>query len=296
MFKIHGPTYLYQGENLDADQWVYITDHCYNEQDKCFHLRHLLNNNVGQQTLVFDHVNNDAEFDDYQKIYLPTLLAKETDEFLDENIAINWNNKTCAFNFMINKPRVHRTILLDLIVEQQLTNYSHSLCWKESYKSIHPTNYLIGGEVELEKGIKNGNFLNARTYNELLKTHVFEPSCVSLITEPVYYERQTIVTEKTIMAIYGGTVPIWIGGWGIPDYMKSIGFDIFDDLVDHSYQYHPDPLFRCQDALIKNIHLLKQTVQVDLTRLQHNYQLLITNPWLSQVNNLIEIYPDLRKA
>lgn len=293
MLIIHGPTYRYSDEFLTEPTLVYVCDHHYNEQDRCFHLERLLNKSQ-DHTVVFDHVVQHDEFL-IDPVYFPTLLARETKEFIQHNIVPNWNSKTRAFNFMINKPRVHRSLLLKIISEQGLNNYHHSLCWKDSpIQSIAVTDYRIGNENVMYQGIKNGGYPNALTYRELLKSCVFEPTSVSLITEPAYYEKETIVTEKTIMAIYGGTIPIWVGGWRIPDYMQSLGFDIFSDLVDHSYQSAADPEQRCYRAITDNTHLLHRPTAVDRARLEHNLNLVQTNPWLDQVNNLIKTYPDLR--
>lgn len=295
MLIIHGPTYRYQGEQLAEPMIIYVQDHHYNEQEQCFHLEKLLSDSQNH-TVVFDHVVQHDEFLS-NPVYFPTLLAKEAEEFAQHNISTCWTNKTCAFNFMINKPRIHRRRLIQLIDELKLTNYTHSLCWQESTVTTIPvTDYRLGNEVILDQGIKNGHYPNALTYRELLKSRVFEPSAVSLITEPVYYEKETIVTEKTIMAIYGGTIPIWVGGWRIPDYMQSQGFDIFNDIVDHRYQSLADPEQRCRRAIIDNTHLLHELVQVDHTRLQYNLDLVKSNPWLTQVNNLIKTYPDLHKV
>ena len=35
-----------------------------------------------------------------------------TQDFINESIALNWKNKTHTFNFMINKPRISRKLLL----------------------------------------------------------------------------------------------------------------------------------------------------------------------------------------
>lgn len=293
MLIIHGPTYRYSGELLTEPTLVYVRDHHYNEQDQCFHLKSLLDGSQ-EHTVIFDHVVQHDEFLS-NPVYFPALLAREANEFARHNIVPNWSNKTRAFNFMINKPRVHRSLLLKIISEQGLTNYQHSLCWKDSpVQAISVTDYRISREDIMDQGLRNGSYPNALTYRELLKSCVFEPTSVSLITEPAYYERETIVTEKTIMAIYGGTIPIWVGGWRIPDYMQSLGFDIFSDLVDHRYQSLADPEQRCVQAVMDNIHLLRQLVYVDHLRLQHNLDLVKSNPWLTQVNSLIETYPDLR--
>jgi hypothetical protein len=113
-----------------------------------------------------------------------------------------------------------------------------------------------------------------------------------LITEPAFFERETIITEKTIMAIYGGTIPVWVGGWRIADYMRDQGFDVFDDIVDHSYQDLTDPWDRCYYAIERNVNLLKDfdTVQKfvhnNKHRLQANLELLESNTF---VNNCVRI-------
>jgi hypothetical protein len=83
--------------------------------------------------------------------------------------------------------------------------------------------------------------------------------------------------------MYAGTIPVWVGGWRIPDYLKQAGFDTFDDIVDHSYQDLTNPADRCRQAIELNLNLLRQ---VDLAkrinlecqnRLKKNIELLETN-------------------
>lgn len=298
MLKIHGPTYRYTGEILHNSALIFVEDHHYDEQEKCHHLKKLIDSNQTiKHTVVFDHVLAHNEDYSAECVFFPVLLARETQEFIQQQICLNWHEKTVAFNFIINKPRPHRNLLLQIIDNLNLTNYCHSLCWQLSpVKSIPITDYRIGNEIVIEQGFKSNTHLNAEIYQHLLQQHVFEPSCISLITEPAYYERETIVTEKTIMAIYGGTIPIWVGGWRIPDYMRSLGFDMFDDIVDHSYQNLSNPEQRCHEAINRNMHLLKKLITVDHRRLENNLKQLTANPWLAQVNNLIKIYPDLRKV
>lgn len=296
MLRIHGPTYRYSGEILTEPEVILVADHHYDEENECDHVARLLAASSCQHQVFFDHVVQQDVFD-FEVHSFPTLMAKECAEFERQQIVPDWTHKTHAFNFMINKPRNHRMLLLGYIDEFGLTNYCHSLCWDQSpATSVPVTDYRIGNETVMQKGFRNGSYPNAMTYQLLLQKNVFEPTAVSLITEPAYYERETIITEKTVMAIYAGTVPVWIGGWRIPDYMTSMGFDVFDDLVDHSYQCLDDPKERCRKAVIDNLHLLKEPVDVDPDRLQHNLDLIKTNPWLVQVNSLIEIYPDLRTA
>ena len=91
------------------------------------------------------------------------------------------------------------------------------------------------------------------------------------------------------MAIYGGTIPVWVGGWRIADAMRHWGFDVFDDVVDHSYQSLADPEARCHAAIHSNIDLLTDLDRVrafvahNLDRLQHNVDLVQHNVFLKDV-------------
>jgi hypothetical protein len=288
MIEILGPQYRYQGEQLNQPEIIVVRDHHYNEQDCKFHIKTLLENSScdpAQHVVIFDHVlAHDDVLKDYNLIYFPSFMARENTEFLVQNIQPNWHNKTHTFNFMINKPRPHREILLQLVEGFQLDNYTHSLAWRSNpVNSIAVTNYLLGTETVMDQGVKSGPIRNAKTYQTLLQTRVFEPTCVSLITEPAFYERETIVTEKTLMAMWAGTIPVWIGGWRIADWMKNQGFDVFDDIIDHSYQDLYDPGDRCCQALENNLSILQNFDKVhnfirsNQTRFDHNLRLLESN-------------------
>jgi hypothetical protein len=288
MIEIHGPTYKYAGEVLDKPEIIVVRDHHYNEVDHCFHVKKLLENSTCDpylHTLIFDHVLiHDDVLKDYNIILYPALIAKEEREFNQQLIEIDWNNRSCIFNFMINKPRTHRKRLLKLVEELNLTNYTYSLPWIENpFTSLPVTNYMIGTETQMLQGIRSGNIMNWQNYKQLLQKTVFEPSCISLITEPVFFERESILTEKTIMSIYSGTLPIWVGGWRCADALRSFGFDVFDDIVDHSYQDLDDPFDRCYHAIERNLNLLRdfdlvhKFIQNNKSRFEHNLNLLKNN-------------------
>ena len=323
MIELFGPTYRFAGEVVTEPDIIVVNDHHYDETNHCYHVEKLLENSssVAQDCIiVMDHINHDDELTKYNCLCLPILIAAQGEEFKNQQIDINWHHKTHAFNFMINKPRPHREFLLMLIEHFKLDNYTHTLPWRTINPSrnslkqsttnslyhsiidstrinIATTNYRFGPEVTMDQGIRNGNFKNSEIYKHLLQTTVFEPSCISLITEPVFYERETIHTEKTIMAVYGGTLPIWVGGWRLPDYMKSLGFDVFDDIIDHSYQSLPDPLDRAYLAVERNLDLLKdfnrakKFIEKNRARLEHNLNLFKENVFLTDCFDKVNQYP-----
>jgi hypothetical protein len=324
MIELFGPTYRYDGEILTEPEIIVINDHHYDELNHCYHVQQVLENSTcdpHEHMIVMDSMSHDDQLHPYQCVCLPINIAGQSEQFIKQQLSIDWSNKTHVFNIMINKPRPHREFLLLLIKHFGLTSYTHALPWRrininrnglkratnnslyhdiiDSTKiDIATTNYAFGTESVLDQGIQNGQYKNSEVYQHLLQKTVFEPSCVSLITEPAFYERETIHTEKTIMAMYAGTIPIWVGGWRLPAYTKSLGFDIFDDIVDHSYQDLPDPLDRCYCAIERNLELLrdpdraKTFVAQNHARLQHNLNLLTQNVFLTHCFDKINSYPE----
>ena len=105
------------------------------------------------------------------------------------------------------------------------------------------------------------------------------------------------------MSIMGGTLPIWFGGWKNATAMRNLGFDVFDDIVDHTYESLEDPRERCVQSLELNLHLfediavLKTILEDNRIRLQHNVDLLLENIFLKKCFNIIHTSePNLKQA
>lgn len=328
MITVVGSSYQYQGEKLSEPTIIFVRDHHYHEEQQRFPIIELLENSICnplKHLVVFDHVvQEDDAMSKYNCLYLPLFLANSCREFKHQDINADWSTKTKTFNFMINKVRHNRVFLLMLLEHFKLSNYEYTLCWKNTnvgkpallrdttnplYQgiinraelTIPPRQYLFGTERLLDQGLQYGHLTNSQVYQRFLQKNVFEPTCVSLITEPGFYEQETIVTEKTIMAMLAGTIPIWVGGWRIPDYMKSVGFDVFDDIVDHSYQLLTDPWDRCYYAIERNLKLLsdfdyaKTFLDQNQDRLLKNKQLLDQNCFATICQEKIKDYPELQK-
>jgi hypothetical protein len=62
---------------------------------------------------------------------------------------------------------------------------------------------------------------------------------------------------KTLFSVLAHTMPVWVGGRGAADQWRSMGFDVFDDIINHDYQ-HADTVFqRCWQAVYLNRELLQ---------------------------------------
>ena len=93
------------------------------------------------------------------------------------------------------------------------------------------------------------------------------------------------------MSLYGCCFPIFCGGYRLAEQLTRIGFDVFDDIIDHSYQYELHPGLRILNALELNRKLLESQ---NIRKLDHmdrhlkNLSLVRENldSFTSQFNNI----------
>lgn len=69
---------------------------------------------------------------------------------------------------------------------------------------------------------------------------VYQRCAVNIVTETNYESRPGVISEKTLYAFMAKQVPIIIGHPGAVQDCRDMGFDMLDDLVDHSYDWLPN--------------------------------------------------------
>ena len=90
--------------------------------------------------------------------------------------------------------------------------------------------------------------------------------------------RNIFITEKSYKTFAWYQFPIWYAVPGSVDKIREQGFDVFDDIIDHSYDMDTDPNTR-MDKVVAEAHRFsnKDTVALRQThwqRLQNNAQLV----------------------
>jgi hypothetical protein len=109
--------------------------------------------------------------------------------------------------------------------------------------------------------------------------YVYGDADINVVTETVYEERPGIITEKTLFALMSLQVPLLIGYTGMVQHVKNLGFDVFDDIVDTSYDWLPNEI-RAPEAIRRNESLLRQGINRHelLQRLQANQDRVLAWP------------------
>lgn len=201
-----------------------------------------------------------------------------------------------CFNYILNTDKKFcraQTLVKDLSTITDvdlLQDFRNKILKPITLPHKHNKNYDQGADAYIIHQWQNNLDLN------------FVQSAVSLISEPHGDLTASVFTEKTIFAIMGLTFPIFVGGVGNADYLKKVGLDVFDDIIDHSYQFLPTLAERCYYALKNNIKILtdlnlaKQLRTKNLDRLLKNRDLLYTGILIDHVYQVVDSWPDTLKS
>lgn len=195
---------------------------------------------------------------------------------LDKNF-----NSTKPFISLNRQNRNHRAVLLSYLFGRGFNEYGHVTFLTQSLNT--PNNYLdripwrfderhnearqimMDGyekmkatpldktNFEIYKNIGENN--NVVNFNNNLRP-LYTNSFVEIVSETTFAAPSYLLTEKTLNSIYGCNFPILITGAGAVAHLREIGFDMFDDIVDHSYDLISNPMDRIVEAVDKNSKLL----------------------------------------
>ena len=199
------------------------------------------------------------------------------DPVLDKNFDSNYNYVSLNRN-----KRSHRAFLVSLLHVENLDQRGLISCmFKDSVENV--LEYLkwpLDSEMQekISKGfelVKNSNSLltdsreiyvednndNVTNFNQRLRNY-YTNTFVEIVTETSCTEKCFNLTEKTLNSIYGCNFPILICSPGAVSFLRNMGLDVFDDIVDHSYDFVDSPIDRIHQAIYKNKKLLTDNAYV----------------------------------
>jgi hypothetical protein len=92
----------------------------------------------------------------------------------------------------------------------------------------------------------------------------------NVITESAYestdgFHYLPVITEKSFKCFVMHQIPIWLTPYGTVACIRAAGFDVFDDIVDHSYDLEPDPVHRIE-LVIQQIKKICELTDLDSIR------------------------------
>ena len=194
---------------------------------------------------------------------------------LDPVLDKNFDSKFNYVSLNRNK-RSHRAFLVSLLHYEKLEKHGLISCiFKNNIKNIlEYLNWPFDSDMQdrVSKGFtrvkRSKNLLkdsreiyvednndNVTNFNNKLRNY-YTNTFVEIITETSCTEKCFNLTEKTLNSIYGCNFPILICSPGAVNFLRNMGLDVFDDIVDHSYDQIENPIDRIYQAITSNRRLL----------------------------------------
>lgn len=225
-------------------------------------------------------------------IYFPTFFPrKESKKYLtckEKNFA----NKKWVF--LNNQPTTHRLFSLSYILSKNLDKHGsisasdYIYTRANQYNSLYDLSndlFRINNWDTLEQGFNNlrslkfekvnsllpiskrsaedkfWNFLISNYNDNLLPLH--KTAALEIISTSIYFEPIPFFGEKEPNAVRSKNFIIFISSQHTVKKWRELGFDAFDDIIDHSYDDQPDPALRIIEAIDKNQKLLDGAVDLE---------------------------------
>lgn len=253
-------------------------------------------------------------------------LTNQVDEYQKLEPILNKNfDSTVNYVSLNRNPRSHRAMLVSLLHGLNIQDHGLISCmfkdtlvdlfaeteWQfrnnqqpikdtiaNGFELLKQSTSLLADDYEIYT-TTNDNVTNFKNTLSKYYTNTF----VEIITETSYTEQAYLLTEKTLNSIYGCNFPILLSGVGAVDLLRSAGMDMFDDVIDHSYDSIENPVDRLHTAVYNNKRLLSDNVFVKQLWQQNQHRFIknvefakttiydfycnrATNQFLKAINNV----------
>lgn len=233
-----------------------------NNPDKNFLLCHELFN--------LDHLISEPNLHECNVIS----VAVYDTEFSKLNLLDSKQDASQTFLTLNNSASIPRTFLLSYLYAQKLDKYGIITAgdFFKNYKKFNSIVDICDWDFRL-----SDNQINLYTSGlKLIKTkrkisveqttnnisnfqklkNKFSKTYISLVTESVITDEFVCPSEKFYFTIIGCHFPIVYSGKNYIATMKNLGFDMFEDIIDHSYDSISNPINRLESLINNNMHLL----------------------------------------
>ena len=194
---------------------------------------------------------------------------KKLDPIIDKNL-----ESPFSFISLNRNSRDHRTLALSIIFglnleSRGLLSFANTAISKNDIQLLidnitensliktvatQGSNKLLNYDFDLKNGqniYNNSPNDNVSNFKNNLSSS-YQNCFVEFINETSCPEKCFLLTEKTLNSIYACNFPIWICSKGTVKFLREIGLDVFDDIIDHSYDDIEDAAERIYKAIELN--------------------------------------------
>lgn len=157
-----------------------------------------------------------------------------------------------------NIVKAHRCIIMDLLCKYDLLDKG-AVSWRGVDRGVEPYNYdwkyWSPKKIFLDQDSAEGNFLQETLPLEL------HNSFINLVTESD--DTITFLSEKTTVPLLFNKIFLVFSSQYFHRDLKRLGFKLYDELFDYSFDEEPD-LYKRAEMLLENIKVYSQTSPSEL--------------------------------
>ena len=226
---------------------------------------------VGQHFFIFDHYCYLERFEN-NSCFVPDFLISTMFSYSNKSVpVIDFSKKRKQVSCPMNKLRFNRVLASCYFANQDnLESLNYTQSWTESDAKTILYELLQLGKLndwensgvpvqQLDKYFIPDTSLDQERqtrdqYVDIvldITSNIVLPSAISIVLEPIFWEPGCIITEKYLIAIYNGTIPV-VDGYRVYECLEAMGFDTFSDIIDTSSQYEKNPILRAWNMLRDN--------------------------------------------
>ena len=199
----------------------------------------------------------------------PTLKIKWHPFFLQQHLddavkhkdeleqAFNLENKTNKFLCLNRNIRQHR----DIIYKKLKDNSNCLITYKQ--RGINSPLENDWSLLDYRDWHNNNKEYLTNTKNLLVASELYNQCCFSLVTETRTTLPFDFVTEKTTQCFIALHPALYVSNKDHVDILRDWGFDLFDDIFDHSYDKVDDNKMRIDKLLYDNRDVLHTGISIN---------------------------------
>ena len=196
------------------------------------------------------------------KSLLPTIDKDFDSPYTFVSLNRNYRHPRAVLISLLYGLDIHKHGMISCMFKDLISNLTKEIKWpfsseqkkilNKGFRRFKKSNLLINDDIEIYQKHNNDNYSNFQ--NKLSK--YYKQTFVEIVNETSYTEKAFNLTEKTLNSIYGCNFPIILSSKGTVSFLRDMGLDMFDDIIDHDYDSIEDPIDRMFAAITTNQELL----------------------------------------
>jgi hypothetical protein len=214
----------------------------------------------------------------------------------DLNIGFNClNNGTQVHRILLGYQLHQRGLLNQVLFTQNNQGPLNALILDtfsnmEEYKQLLPI-LLPDSHDPRSKDI----FRNAKDLAPYVYHHSHQDSYCNIVTESEtdgfpYQLNLEIITEKSYKPFVAKQIPIMLAGRGHIAYLKSLGFEMMEDLLppDYDYMWTDQKISAIVDVVAKGLEFIKDFYFAHIREIDHNHELWFSGKIKRRISQQIQ--------